>query len=142
MSESERMPGKRNRSHVPPLVPRASRIANVLSGQRCRSRHAAPIPERPAPTIRTSTCSPGMTGGSALRPRPPRPLAQIQRLVERLLIHAVLARALAQRPAARRRGLDDLGALVVADERVERRGGRKRPLGGALAALEIGVDAV
>ena len=33
MSESERMPGKRNRSHVPPIAPRASRIAKLLSGQ-------------------------------------------------------------------------------------------------------------
>ena len=67
MSESERMPGKRKRSHVPPSAPRASRIAKRLSGQSSCSRHPAPIPERPAPTISTSTCSREMV--VSLRPR-------------------------------------------------------------------------
>src|SRR4051794_22566816 len=142
MSESERMPGKRNRSHVPPLEPRASRIVKVLPGQRCRSRQAAPIPESPAPTIRTSTCSPGMSRGSALGLGSGGDLAQVERLVERLLVDTVLARDLSQRPSALRRVLDDLGRLVVADERVQRGGDRERALGRALAALEVGLDAV
>src|SRR5919202_3471183 len=61
MSESERMPGKRKRSQVPPITPRASRMANVLPGHFSRRRHAAPTPDRPAPTMRTSTCSGGMS---------------------------------------------------------------------------------
>ena len=38
--------------------------------------------------------------------------------------------------------LDDLRRLVVADERVERGGDGERALGGGLAALEVGLDAV
>src|SRR4051812_3040028 len=57
MSESERIPGYRNRSHVPPIASRASRIANDLSGQFMRRWQPAPIPDRPPPTTRTSTCS-------------------------------------------------------------------------------------
>jgi hypothetical protein len=57
MSESDRTPGKRNRSHVPPLAPRASTIAYEVPGASVCSRQAAPIPDRPAPTMRTSTCS-------------------------------------------------------------------------------------
>ena len=34
MSESERMPGYRNRSQVPPIASRASRIVKLLPGQR------------------------------------------------------------------------------------------------------------
>src|SRR5271165_2356987 len=44
-------------SQVPPIAERASTIAKLRSGQsRCRWQ-AAPIPDSPAPTIRTSTCS-------------------------------------------------------------------------------------
>src|SRR3954447_13623348 len=57
MSESERMPGYLNRSHVPPLASRASSRATLLVGSCSRSWQAAPIPESPAPTISTSTCS-------------------------------------------------------------------------------------
>src|SRR3954454_14146524 len=57
MSESERIPGYRNRSHVPPMEPRLSTIANDLSGHFCVRWQAAPMPDSPAPTIRTSTCS-------------------------------------------------------------------------------------
>src|SRR6185295_9432007 len=60
MSESERMPGYRNRSHVPPTESRASRTANVLPGHLSWTWYAAQIPEMPAPTISTSTCSSGM----------------------------------------------------------------------------------
>ena len=58
MSESDRTPGKRNRSQVPPRASRASRMAQVLPGQRSCRWQAAPMPEMPAPTISTSTCSP------------------------------------------------------------------------------------
>src|SRR5262245_16537789 len=57
MSESERMPGYRNRSQVPPSDSRASRIAYVLPGQVVSRWQPAPTPERPAPTISTSRCS-------------------------------------------------------------------------------------
>ena len=77
-----------------------------------------------------------------VRLRSRRDLAQVERLVERLLVDAVLARGVAQRAAARRGRLDDLRRLVVADERVERGRDGERALGGALAALEVGLDAV
>src|SRR5918992_6305459 len=57
MSESERTPGYRNRSQVPPIEPRASRIAYDLPGRSVSRWQPAPTPERPAPTIRTSRCS-------------------------------------------------------------------------------------
>src|SRR5450432_3299211 len=57
MSESDRTPGNRNRSQVPPLEPRASRMAYVVPGASVCRWQAAPIPDRPAPTIITSTCS-------------------------------------------------------------------------------------
>src|SRR3954452_20410371 len=57
MSESERMPGYRNRSHVPPIVSRPSKIAKDLPGRVVLSWQAAPTPDRPAPTISTSRCS-------------------------------------------------------------------------------------
>src|SRR3954470_12010817 len=57
MSESERTPGYRNKSHVPPIAPRPSRITKLFSGHFRRRWHAAPIPESPAPTTSTSTCS-------------------------------------------------------------------------------------
>ncbi len=47
MSESERTPGKRNRSHVPPTAPRASSTRTVLPGRSRDNRHAAPTPARP-----------------------------------------------------------------------------------------------
>ena len=57
MSESDRMPGYLKRSQVPPLFARASRIAYDLPGSSVWSRYAAPMPDKPAPTIRTSRCS-------------------------------------------------------------------------------------
>ena len=60
------------------------------------------------------------------RRRPGRDLAQVERLVERRLVDAVLARDLAQRAPAGRRVLDDLGRAVVADVRVERGGDGER----------------
>src|SRR3954453_10306906 len=56
MSESERMPGKRNRSQVPPSVCRSSRMAKLLVGRWAFTKQAAPMPESPAPTMSTSTC--------------------------------------------------------------------------------------
>src|SRR3954467_317171 len=55
MSESERMPGYRNRSQVPPMASRASRIAKDLSGHSIVRWQPAPMPDSPAPTTRTST---------------------------------------------------------------------------------------
>src|SRR5436305_4857628 len=68
MSESERMPGYRNRSHVPPIVSRPSKIAKVLPGSVVFSWQAAPTPDRPAPTISTSRCSvaAGIAAGRSL----------------------------------------------------------------------------
>src|SRR6478735_8168386 len=57
MSLSDRTPGYRNRSHVPPLDARASRMAIDFEGKAVVRRQAAPMPERPAPTMRTSRCS-------------------------------------------------------------------------------------
>src|SRR6478735_4752977 len=57
MSESERMPGYLNRSQVPPLASRPSRTATTLPGWWAVTWQAAPMPDRPAPMIRTSTCS-------------------------------------------------------------------------------------
>src|SRR3954464_5181740 len=39
------------------MASRASRTATLLPGHSCARRQAAPTPERPAPTTRTSTCS-------------------------------------------------------------------------------------
>src|SRR5579859_1114551 len=57
MSESERTPGYRKRSQVPPIVSRASRIAYVRPGKADLRWCAAPMPDRPAPMISTSKCS-------------------------------------------------------------------------------------
>src|ERR1700740_1430123 len=57
MSESERMPGYLNRSHVPPRSSRASRTATDLVGWSRSTLEAASMPDRPAPMMRTSTCS-------------------------------------------------------------------------------------
>src|SRR5439155_9913881 len=51
------IPGYRNKSQVPPIEPRASRMAKVLPGHLSCTWYPAPIPDRPAPTISTSTCS-------------------------------------------------------------------------------------
>ena len=56
-SESERMPGKRNRSHVPPIASRASSTVKVTSGSASCRCTAVPMPEIPAPTTTTSTHS-------------------------------------------------------------------------------------
>src|SRR2546430_6939234 len=69
-----------------------------------------------------------------LRVRPRHP-AVVERLVEGLLVDAGLARDLTERTARARRFLDDLGRLVVADVRVERRRRRERQLRVALAPL-------
>src|SRR6188768_3880121 len=57
MSLSERTPGYRNRSQVPPMSARPSRIAYVRPGQLAWRWYPAPIPEMPAPTTITSKCS-------------------------------------------------------------------------------------
>src|ERR1700759_1807742 len=57
MSESDRTPGNRNRSQVPPLAPRASRMAYEAPGASVCRWQAAPMPDRPAPTMSTSVCS-------------------------------------------------------------------------------------
>src|ERR687898_3217134 len=57
MSLSERTPGYRNRSHVPPRSARPSRITNDRSGHSRLRWQAAPMPDNPAPTITTSKCS-------------------------------------------------------------------------------------
>src|SRR5215813_878274 len=54
MSLSDRMPGYRNKSQVPPMASRPSSTAKVLPEQRRFKWTAAPIPEIPAPTIITS----------------------------------------------------------------------------------------
>src|SRR4051812_26795640 len=61
--------------------------------------------------------------------------AEVERLVERRVVHAGLAGDLAEGAAGLRRLLHDLAGLVVADVRVERRGRRERQLGVALAVL-------
>src|SRR5260221_8142968 len=66
MSEPARTPGNRNSPPVPPVTPRASTIAYDMPGACICSRQAAPIPDRPAPTIRASTC-PGPAAGSTAR---------------------------------------------------------------------------
>jgi hypothetical protein len=38
---------------VPPIASRDSKIKKSSSGSRCRSRQAAPMPDRPAPTMMT-----------------------------------------------------------------------------------------
>src|ERR1700759_517377 len=57
MSESDRTPGYRNRSQVPPDASRDSRMRYFRDGNARCKWWAAPIPDRPAPTISTSTCS-------------------------------------------------------------------------------------
>src|SRR5689334_9654255 len=55
MSESERMPGYRKRSQVPPMDWRRSRMRYDVWGRSMLSRAAAPMPDRPAPMMSTST---------------------------------------------------------------------------------------
>src|SRR5579884_2028942 len=69
MSESDRMPGYRKRSQVPPIDSRASRITQRLPGASICRWQAAPTPERPAPTISTSTCSVFMWAPVVMRQR-------------------------------------------------------------------------
>src|SRR3954462_14277799 len=69
-SESERMPGKRNRSHVPPIASRPSRIAKLRLGARAVRGRAAPMPEMPPPTMRTSKSVP--MPHASLRADPPK----------------------------------------------------------------------
>ena len=57
MSLSERMPGYRNKSQVPPIAPRRSKTAKVRSGQSRCKRTAAPMPDKPAPIMITSNDS-------------------------------------------------------------------------------------
>src|SRR5262252_8650120 len=71
-----------------------------------------------------------------------RHLAVVERLVEGLLVDALIACDLAQRAARRRRFLDDLSSLVVADVRVERGGGGERQLRVVLALLAVRLDPV
>src|SRR5689334_14442042 len=71
-----------------------------------------------------------------------RHLAVVERFVERGLVHAGVARDLAQRPARAGGLLDDLSGLVVADVGVERGRGGERQLGVALAVLAVGLDPV
>src|SRR6476469_3080632 len=78
---------------------------------------------------------------SALRIRI-RHSAVVEGLVEDLLLDALLPRHFAERAAARRGLLDDLARTVVADVRVQRRGGRERELGVVLGVLALGLDAV
>src|SRR6476620_1895170 len=103
---------------------------------------ALALPANAAATTRRSGTRALRIGRAILRlPRAPRgDLAQVERLVQRCLVHAVLARDLAQRPARRGRVLDDLRRLVVADERVERGGHGERRLGRPGRALEVGLD--
>src|SRR5581483_4032824 len=68
--------------------------------------------------------------------------AVVERLVERRLVDALLARHLAQRAAGGGGLLDDLGGAVVADVGVERGRGRQRQLGVALALLAVRLDPV
>ena len=78
MSESERMPGIAEQ--VPGAADRVARLedreASCPGSAVCRWQ-AAPMPERPAPTIRTSTCSTGTqpTSRSPLSPSASRPCA-------------------------------------------------------------------
>src|ERR1700752_318704 len=57
MSESERTPGYRKRSQVPPIRSRPSSMAKLFVGHALLRWHAPPIPDNPAPTMMTSTCS-------------------------------------------------------------------------------------
>ena len=57
MSLSDRMPGYRNKSQVPPIAPRRSKTAKVRSGQSRCKRTAAPMPDKPAPIMITSNNS-------------------------------------------------------------------------------------
>ncbi len=62
MSKSQRIPGYRNKSQVPPIRARRSSTATVLSGNWAVSWQAVPIPDRPAPMIKTSKCCAVMAG--------------------------------------------------------------------------------
>src|ERR1039458_5668173 len=69
-----------------------------------------------------------------------RHLAQVHRLVVRLLVDTLLVGDLTQQATRAGGLLDDLGRLVVADVRIERRGGGQRRLGRAVTALLVGLD--
>ena len=57
MSLSERMPGYLNKSQVPPMRGRPSRMVNDVLGHCAFKWQAALRPEMPAPTITTEKCS-------------------------------------------------------------------------------------
>src|SRR5215469_4053846 len=92
MSESDLTPGYLNSSQVPPLTERASKIAYEIPGASICSRQAAPIPDRPAPTMSTSTCS------SEAAPEAPASVAVIERPVPSaaLLLQDRIGRAAGQ----------------------------------------------
>src|SRR5262249_1136893 len=93
MSESDLTPGYLNSSQVPPLTERASTIAYEIPAASICSRQAAPIPDRPAPTMSTSTCSSG-----AAAPEGPASVAVIERPVPSaaLLLQDRIGRAAGQ----------------------------------------------
>src|ERR1035441_4429582 len=108
-----------------------------------------PLPgaRRPAPTLaicdrhvvadRQSCAWSAVEGCSEV---PLRHLAQVHRLVVGLLVDTFLVGDLAQHATGAGGLLDDLGRLVVADVRIERRGRRQRRLGRAVTALLVGLD--
>ena len=57
ISLSERIPGYLNRSQVPPMLSRRSKIPTLFCGHARLKCTAALIPEIPAPTTTTSKCS-------------------------------------------------------------------------------------
>src|SRR5262249_30145537 len=72
----------------------------------------------------------------------PRHRAQSHRLGVGLLVDAQPERHVTERAAGLGRHLDDLGALVVPDEGVQRGGRRQRHLGRAAQTFLVGLDAV
>ena len=123
-----------------PIDPVPYLLAGTAARAGRRSRRAPAARTRP-PTRRAHRRLP-LAAGARTRPgalaclglRAARHRAQVERLVERLLVHALLERDLADRAPRGDRLVDDLGAAVVADVRVERGGDRRRRLGVARAA--------
>ncbi len=131
----------------------STRTSSAGSASRASTRASAPSSPGRSSARRTARTSSGTRPRPAAAPSPtrrkPAPLpvrlghrVEVERLVEDRLVHAGLARDLAQRAARRRRLLHDLRRLVVADERVERGRRRERALGVLLVPLAVRLDPV
>src|SRR6476620_7654925 len=109
---------------APPVKTAAAMAATAPSNKmRLRGERNFPPPSVGFPRLKRPKYSSRCHSAVFLRSVRLRHRAVVERLVERLLIHARLAGDIAQGAPGARRFLDDLRCLVVADVRVQ--GGRR-----------------